>query len=52
MPHMPHRTIKTTPKPTVADEAPVQRVANLGIGEKHLGTTRVPRSRVLKPPLG
>lgn len=49
MPHMPHRTIKTTPKPAVAEETPIQRV--MGIGERHLGTTRVPRPRVLKPPL-
>lgn len=51
MPHMPHRTMQTHPKPTVAEETPIQRVVGAGI-ERHQGTTRVPRPRVLKPPIG
>lgn len=50
MPHLPHRSMKINdPKPAVAEETPIQRV--VGIGERHLGTTRIPRPRVLKPPL-
>jgi hypothetical protein len=51
MPHMPHRTMQTQPKPAVAEETPIQRVIGAGI-ERHQGTTRVPRPRVLKPPIG
>lgn len=51
MPHHPHRTIQNAPKPTVAEETPIQRVIGAGI-ERHMGTTRVPRPRVLKPPIG
>jgi len=51
MPHHPHRTIQNAPRPAVAEEAPIQRVIGAGI-ERHMGTTRVPRPRVLKPPLG
>lgn len=51
MPHFPHRTIQSHPKPTVAEETPIQRVIGAGI-ERHQGTTRAPRPRTLKPPLG
>lgn len=51
MPHFPHRTIQQTPKLAVAEEAPVQRVIGAGI-ERHQGTTRAPRPRALKPPVG
>lgn len=51
MPHHPHRTIQNAPRPAVAEETPIQRVIGAGI-ERHMGTTRVPRPRVLKPPLG
>lgn len=51
MPHFPHRTIQNHPKATVAEESPVQRVIGAGI-ERHQGTTRAPRPRTLKPPLG
>ena len=51
MPHFPHRSIQQSPKPSVAEETPIQRVIGAGI-ERHQGTTRVPRPRVLKPPLG
>lgn len=46
MPHYPH---KTTLRPTVADKTPVDRIAGI---ERHLGTTRAPRPRALKPPIG
>lgn len=49
MAHLPHRTMKINPKPTVAELAPVPVASGI---ERHLGTTRVPRSRVLKPPIG
>lgn len=53
MPHMPHRSLKSQPKPSVAEETPIQRVTSgLGIGDRHLGTTRIPRPRALKPPIG
>lgn len=51
MPHFPHRTIQSHPKPTVAEETPIQRVIGAGI-ERHQGTTRAPRPRTLKPPIG
>ncbi len=51
MPHIPHRTLRTAPKPSVAEETPLHRVVGAGI-ERHMGTTRQPRPRVLKPPLG
>lgn len=51
MSHLLHRSIKASAKPTMAVENPIQR-AVIGIGDQHLGTTRFPRSRVLKPPLG
>lgn len=46
MPHLPHRSLQPTPKPSVAEVAPAPRI------ERHLGTTRIPRPRVLKPPVG
>lgn len=49
MPHHPFRTFKTTPKPTVAAEAPIQRIVGVGM-ERHMGTTRAHRPRALKPP--
>lgn len=49
MAHLPHRSLQNAPKPTVAD---VIRLEGHGGIERHLGTTRVPRSRVLKPPIG
>lgn len=51
MPHIPHRTLQTAPKPSVAEETPLQRIVGAGI-ERHTGSTRMPRSRVLKPPVG
>ena len=51
MPHLPHRTIQQHPKPTMAEETPIQRVIGTGI-ERHQGTTRAPRPRTLKPPIG
>lgn len=51
MPHLPHRTIQTTPKLSVAEETPIQRVIGAGI-ERHQGTTRAYRPRALKPPTG
>lgn len=51
MPHHPHRTLQTRPKAAVAEESPIQRVVGTGI-ERHMGTTRVPRPRALKPPVG
>lgn len=50
MPHLPHRSMKiTTPKSAVAEvELPVQRLQGI---ERHLGTTRAPRPRSLKPTL-
>lgn len=51
MPHFPHRTIQTHPKPTVAEETPIQRIVGAGI-ERHQGTTRARRPRALKPPVG
>lgn len=50
MPHFPHRTTQKLPKPTVAEESPIQRVIGAGI-ERHQGTTRAPRPRTLKPPI-
>jgi hypothetical protein len=50
MPHIPHRTLQTRPKATVAEETPLQRIVGAGI-ERHLGTTRAPRPRALKPPV-
>lgn len=29
MPHMPHRTMQTHPKPAVAEETPIQRVVGV-----------------------
>lgn len=51
MPHHPYRTLQNSPKPTVAEESHIQRVVGAGI-ERHMGTTRVPRPRALKPPQG
>lgn len=51
MPHFPHRTFQTAPKATVAEETSVPRIVGVGI-ERHLGTTRAPRPRTLKPPEG
>ncbi len=48
MPHMPHRQLAAN-SPTPAN--PVDRVLSAGI-ERHMGTTRAPRPRVLKPPIG
>ena len=50
MPHLPHRSMKiSNPKPAVAEvELPIQRIQGI---ERHQGTTRIPRPRVLKPPL-
>ena len=49
MAHIPHRTLQTQPKPTVAEVSlPIQQAVGF---ERHLGTTRAPRPRVLKPPL-
>lgn len=44
MSHFLHRSL---PKPTVADVTPRPMAI-----ERHIGTTRVPRPRVLKPPIG
>lgn len=50
MPHLPHKSLNANPKPTVAEvQLPVQQAEGI---MRHLGTTRVPRSRVLKPPIG
>lgn len=50
MPHLPHRSMKIAdPKPAVAEvELPISRLQGL---ERHMGTTRIPKSRVLKPPI-
>lgn len=61
MPHMPHRSMNTKPPVAVEVETPIQKYErslsdNLNRErqqyERHLGTTRVPKSRVLKPPVG
>jgi hypothetical protein len=51
MPHRPYQTMQTSPKPRMAEEAPIQRVVGAGI-ERHMGATRIPRPRALKPPVG
>lgn len=54
---MSHFLNRSTVKSPVADAAAAARtprdsLVERGISEKHVGTTRIPRSRVLKPPIG
>lgn len=52
MPHLPHRSFQMALKPSVVLKSPVAEEITPARIERHQGTTRAPRPRVLKPPLG